>query len=143
MNHTDNTQCAWCLQEAGEQTQPGQSHGICPRHREEFLREYAGTFTDMERAAGMRDMLMCLPEAAVPAQHPTFHSKDPCELAKEPCTRGWKPAAADLQDDKDPVLPTLELATQGLWPWAMRLGWGIVLFLLGALLGANLVVWWP
>lgn len=35
--------CAWCLAERGQAPQPGDSHGICPRHKAEMLgdRRYA------------------------------------------------------------------------------------------------------
>lgn len=29
--------CAWCLSERGERPHPGDSHGICRRHRNEVL----------------------------------------------------------------------------------------------------------
>lgn len=31
--------CAWCLQEAGEAPQDGDSHGICARHAEQMIRQ--------------------------------------------------------------------------------------------------------
>lgn len=39
MNPTHNTICAWCLVERGEKPRPGDSHGICPHHYQEVLRQ--------------------------------------------------------------------------------------------------------
>jgi hypothetical protein len=33
--------CAWCQKERGEVAQPGQSHGVCERHRAEWFRDLA------------------------------------------------------------------------------------------------------
>lgn len=60
-NAPDEAICAWC--------HPGQrgNHTICPRHREELLASYhgdmrapvevAGTFRELERAAGRHDKI--------------------------------------------------------------------------------------
>lgn len=31
--------CAWCQKEKGQASKPGQTHGICQRHRDELLAE--------------------------------------------------------------------------------------------------------
>ena len=35
------TICAWCQKEANEKPEPGQSHGICQRHKREMLIDLA------------------------------------------------------------------------------------------------------
>lgn len=35
----EETDCAWCLDEAGEEMGEG-SHGICPRHADEQYQQY-------------------------------------------------------------------------------------------------------
>lgn len=34
------THCAWCMKEEGVAPRPGESHGICQRHRAAVLAEY-------------------------------------------------------------------------------------------------------
>lgn len=38
--------CGWCQEERGEEAKPNQSHGICPRHKAQWMANAAQVLKD-------------------------------------------------------------------------------------------------